>query len=52
MVDQWLGWVFLGCVISLLEVSTMAGAGFFRLYDGFVVGFKGGSVVVLLIMIF
>ena len=38
--------------MSLLWVSTMAKVGFFRLYDGFVLGFNGGSVVGLLIMIF
>ena len=38
--------------MSLLWVSTLAGVGFFRLCDGFVVGFNGGSVVGLLIIYF
>ena len=37
---------------GLLWVSTMAVVSFFKVYDGFVVGFNGGSVVGLLIMIF
>ena len=39
-------------MMSLLWVSKMAGVSFFKVYDGFVVGFNGGSVVGLLIIYF